>query len=189
MDKKDCSLAYLKNLCFKNMAFISSLKKDQVNQTAKEVYQTFEDKSGSVPEWVKVMAHRPEILKEFVELFNVVMKEGEIDNLLKWKIAYVVSQTLKCKFCVDVTEKMLEKFGATKETIQSVKNLENLQGKEKNILELVKDVTLDGHLDQPQIFEELKEQMTEPQLVEVISVIGLFNYINRFNNTLAIFPV
>ena len=92
------------------MALISNLEKDDASIIAKVVYESFEENSGSVPEWVKVMAHRPEILKEFVELFEAIMKQGEIEPALKWKIALVVSQTLKCRFCVDVTEKNAPKI-------------------------------------------------------------------------------
>jgi uncharacterized peroxidase-related enzyme len=167
------------------MALISSLEKDQINEIAKEIYERFEKETGKVPEWAKVMAHRPEILKEFVELFKAIMGQGEIEPLLKWKIALIVSQTLKCPFCVDVSENMLKKLGADEETLKKIKELST---EEKEILELVKDVTLDGHLDQPELFDMLKEKFNEAQIIEIISVMGLFNYINRFNNTLAILP-
>ena len=167
------------------MALISSLEKNKVKGIALEVYKKFEEESGNVPEWIKVMAHRPEILKEFTELFNVVMGEGKIKTFLKWKIALVVSETLKCPFCVDVTEKMLKKLGAGE---KEIKGIDNLSVEEKEILELVKDVTLDGHLDQPELFEKLKKGFDEAQVVEIISVVGLFNYINRFNNTLGVLP-
>ncbi len=170
------------------MALISSLEKEQVAEVAKEIYQKFEEETGKVPEWVKVMAHRPEILKEFVELFNVIMKQGVIDPLLKWKIAYTVSQTLKCPFCLDVSEKMLKKFGASEETIEKIKSLEGESQTEKETLGLIRDVTLDGHLDNPELFEKLRQRFSEPEIIEIISVMGLFNYINRFNNTLAVLP-
>ncbi len=170
------------------MANISSIQKEQAADIAREVYEKFEKESGAAPEWVKVMAHRPEILKEFTELFKVIMGEGKIEALLKWKIAHAVSSMLKCPFCVDVTEKMLRKFGADEETIEKLKNTENLPEEEKQILELVKDITADAHLDKPEVFEKIKEKLNEAQIIEVISVIGLFNYINRFNNTLAILP-
>jgi uncharacterized peroxidase-related enzyme len=166
------------------MALISNLEKDDASIIAKAVYESFEESSGSVPEWVKVMAHRPEILKEFVELFGVIMKQGKIEPALKWKIALTVSKTLKCVFCVDVTEKMLQKFGASEEASQDTKETE----KEKKILDLVKDITIDGHLDNIELFKIMKANFNEAQIVEIISVIGLFNYINRFNNTLAILP-
>jgi len=167
------------------MALIPFLEKNQVEEIAKEVYEKFEKESGKTPEWAKVMAHRPEILKEFVELFKTIMGKGEIAPVLKWKIALVVSQTLKCPFCVDVSEKMLKKLGASDEVIEKIKTLAT---EESEILELVKDVTLDGHLDHPELFEKLKAKFSEAQIVEIISVTGLFNYINRFNNTLAILP-
>jgi AhpD family alkylhydroperoxidase len=167
------------------MALISSLEKNQVEDIAKKVYEDYEKETGKTPEWVKVMAHRPEILKEFTELFKSAMGKGKIESFLKWKIAFIVSKTLKCPFCVDVTEKMLKKLGASEEITKGIKEL---SGEEKEILELVKDVTLDGHLDKPELFEKLKEKFNEAQIVEIISVMGLFNYINRFNNTLGILP-
>lgn len=167
------------------MALISSLEKNQIEEIAKGVYEKFEKDTGKAPEWVRVMSHRAEILKEFTELFKVIMGAGKIEPDLKWKIALVVSRTLKCPFCVDVTEKMLKKMGAGEETI---KEIEELAGGEKEILELVKDITLDGHLDQPELFEKLKEKFNEAQIVEIISVMCLFNYINRFNNTLGVLP-
>jgi GAF domain-containing protein len=35
-----------------------------------------------------------------------------------------------------------------------------------------------------ELFEELRRHYTEPQIVEIATVVGLFNYFNRFNNAL-----
>jgi len=171
------------------MALIKLVEKNQVEAVAQKVYASFEENAGSVPEWVKVMAHCPVILKEFTELFNVIMSQsGKMEANLKWKIGYIVSETLRCKFCVDVTTKMLKKFGADATLLADIKNLQAQDKTENRILELAKDITLDGHLDDPKIFDELKKILDEPQLVELISVIGLFNYINRFNITFGVLP-
>ena len=167
------------------MAIISSLEKNQASDVAKIVYDSFEKKTGDVPEWVKVMAHCPIILKEFTELFGAIMKEGEIELNLKWKIAFTVSSMLKCPFCVDVTEKMLKKLGANEE---AVKRSDGDSAVEKQVLELVRDITDDAHVNQVEVFEKLRKIFSEAQIVEIISVIGLFNYINRFNNTLGVLP-
>ena len=169
----------------KIMAIISSLGKNQASDIAKVIYGSFEKKTGSTPEWVKVMAHCPNILKEFTELFGVVMKEGKISLNLKWKIALTVSRMLKCPFCVDVTEKMLKKLGAKEEII---KNPTGDNVVEKDVLELVKDITDDAHVEQVETFKKLRDIFSEAQIIEIISVVGLFNYINRFNNTLGILP-
>ena len=170
------------------MAIIPSLEKNQVEEIAKEVYEKFEKQTGKVPEWVKVMAHNPKILKEFTELFKVIMGEGKIDSLLKWKIASVISNSLKCPFCVDVTTKMLKTLGASEEVIGKVKKGEGSTKDEKELLALVKEVTLKAYVCTPELLTELKKDFSEKEIIEIVSIIGLFNYINRFNNTLCILP-
>ncbi len=169
------------------MTIISSLEKDQVEEAAKAVYEKFEKDTGKVPEWVKVMAHNPKVVKEFTELFKVVMGEGYIEPLLRWKIAYTVSQTLRCPFCVDVTGKMLKSLGASDEVLEKLRQEKDLSEEEKGVLDLVKEVTKKATCD-PELFKRLKEKFSEAELVEVVSIIGLFNYINRFNNTFCILP-
>lgn len=169
------------------MAIIPLLEKNNAEEEARGVYERFEKDAGKVPEWVKVMAHNPKVVKEFTELFNVIMKEGYIAPLLRWKIAYTVSQALKCPFCVDVTEKMLKSLGANDDVIEKVKTKEGLEEGEKEVLELVEKVTETAQCD-TDLFKKLKEKFSEAELVEIVSIIGLFNYINRFNNTFCILP-
>ena len=169
------------------MAIIKSLEKDEVEEPAKPVYEKFEKDTGKVPEWVKVMAHNPKVVKEFTELFKVIMGEGYIEPLLRWKIAYVVSNSLKCPFCVDVTGKMLKTMGVSDEVLEQVKEGKNLSEEEKEVLSLVKEVTLKATCN-PEFFGRLKKKFSEKELVEIVSIIGLFNYINRFNNTFCILP-
>ena len=170
------------------MAIISSMKENQIPDLIRPIYEKFKREGKKVPEWVGVMAHRPEILKEFFELFNVVMGEGKVEKLLKWKIAYSVSETLRCPFCVDVTSDMLKKMGASDEVISKIKEGKGLEPKERKVLELVREVTLKANVCQEELFDMMKEEFTEAEIVEIVSVIGLFNYINRFNNTFCILP-
>ncbi len=86
------------------------------------------------------MAHNSKITKEFTELFKTVMKQGSLDPLLRWKIAYTVSQALKCPFCVDVTGKMLKSLGASEKIVEQVDD-KDLPDKEQKVLELVEQVT------------------------------------------------
>jgi alkylhydroperoxidase family enzyme len=168
------------------MAIISSLEKNQAAEIIKNIYQKFEEEGKNIPEWVKVMAHRPEILKEFFELFRIVMGPGKIEGLLKWKIAYTVSDTLKCPFCVDVTIKMMKTLGATEKEIEEMKK-SGIE-KEKYLLDMVKEVTKEAQVCNQELFSKLKDNFSEEQIVEIVSIIGLFNYINRFNNTFCILP-
>jgi len=170
------------------MAIISSLEKNQTPNFVKKIYEEFESQEKKVPEWIKVMAHRPEILKEFYELFKTIMGKGEINSALKWRIAYLISEENKCPFCVDVTTMMLKKLGASEEEIENAKDFRTLSEKEREIMELVKEVTKKAHVCTPGLFEKMKKNFSEKEIVEIVSIVGLFNYINRFNNTFCILP-
>jgi alkylhydroperoxidase family enzyme len=170
------------------MALIPSLKKEEVNESAKNIYNNFEETAGSVPEWVQVMAHSPQILEGFTHLFKSVMKEGKVESLLKWKIGYTVSEMLKCPFCVDVTEKMLKKLGIDKEGLENIKNKDNISDKEEELLKMVEDITDNGNIDNRDLFDSFISKFDYEEAVEIVSVIGLFNYINRFNNTFGVLP-
>ena len=136
------------------MAIISSLQKENTDSVARAVYEEFEKDSKKVPEWVQVMAHDSAILKNFVGLFEATMKQGDLDPLLRWKIGYVVSEALKCELCVSVTLKMLEALGASKETIEKVEKGED---EDRDILNLVRDVTDDANLENPELMNKLKD--------------------------------
>jgi len=166
----------------KNMAIIKNLDNTD-NQFVNEIYNNFTNQSGKVPEWVKVMAYCPDILKNFVNLFDSIMKQGEIETKLKWKIAYTVSQTLKCEFCLDVTKKMLLKMGGSDNI-----DFENNTEEEEEILGLVRAVTEKGYLTDVEKMYKICEGLGEAKAVEIVSVIGLFNYINRFNNMFVVLP-
>ncbi len=170
------------------MATISSLEKNQIDEIIKEIYEEFENKGKKVPEWMKVMAHCPKILKEFKELFGVIMKNDKIEPNLKWKIAFVVSQALRCEFCVDVTSKMLKTMGVDEEELDKIKDMNGLSEEEKILFGLVKEITETGNICNPAPFEIMKKTRSEAEIVEIISIIGLFNYINRFNNSLCVLP-
>ena len=83
---------------------------------------------------------------------------------------------------------MLKTLGASDEIIKNVKEGSGLTEDEKEVLSLVKEVTLKAYVCTPELLGELKKDFSEAQVVEIVSIIGLFNYINRFNNTLCILP-
>jgi len=170
------------------MALVPSIEKEQADESVRPIYEKFEQDSGSVPAWVKVMSNSPAITASFVPLFKAVMGPGAVEPLLKWKIGYLVSETLKCEFCVSATKQMLSKLGADEKTIECVKDLTCDSEVERDILEIVRDVTEDGNVDQHKLLGRLQNSLSSEELVEIASVIGFFNYINRFNNLLAVEP-
>ena len=156
---------------------------------AVQVFQNFMDKQGKVPEWARVMANRPEILAVFAKLVGITMGPGLVEQDNKWKMAYKVSKLNNCQYCIGVTEGMMKKLGVSEEDMQYVlTDISKMKPDEKVAVEYAEAVTKDAVNLSDQLFEELKKSYNEAQIVELTAVIGLFNYINRFNDALRVVP-
>ena len=169
---------------------IETVNDDEAAGVAKQVFQNFIDKKGGVPAWARVMAHRPEILESFSGLLSVIMGPGLVEQDNKWKCAYTVSHINKCQYCIGVVEGMLSKLGVDPENIKEVVTGEkaNLKSDEQAAVRYAEAVTKDAVNIPSEIFEELKDHYNEAQIVEITSAVGLFNYINRFNDALEVLP-
>ena len=169
---------------------IKIITDDEVSDAARQIFQNFIDKKGGVPSWARVMAHRPEILKNFIQLFTTIMGPGLVEQDNKWKCASAVSHINKCQYCIGVVEGMLSKLGVPPENIKEVTTDEkaNLKPDEGAAIRYAEAVTKNA-VDVPtEIFEELKKYYNEAQIVEITSAVGLFNYVNRFNDALGVRP-
>ena len=170
--------------------YIKPITDEEAPEATQQIFQDFIDKKGGVPSWARVMAHRPEILKNFIQLFTTIMGPGLVEQDNKWKCANAVSHLNKCQYCIGVVEGMLGKLGVLPENIKDVTTDEkaNLKPDEKIAVRYAEAVTKDAVNIPSEISEELKKHYNEAQIVEITSAIGLFNYINRFNDALGVRP-
>lgn len=158
------------------------------DERAKQIFQSFIDKQGFVPNWARVMANDPEILVAFVQLMKVTMAPGSVGAKLKWIIANEVSDLNKCTYCVGVTEAMLESLGAEKDLLEKIETHDGLSEAELAALEYAKLVTTEAYKVPDNTFDKLEDHFSDEQILEITAVIGLFNYINRFNDALRVLP-
>ena len=155
-----------------------------------KVFQNFKDKKGKVPNWVRIMANRPEIMANFVTLLSTTMGPGLVERNNKWKCAYAVSKINKCKYCLGVVEGMLAQLGMEEENIADVisDDKSTLNPDEKIAVQYAEALTKDPAEVPEEIYEEMKKHYDDAQLVELTATISLFNYINRFNDGLGVLP-
>jgi AhpD family alkylhydroperoxidase len=153
---------------------------------AAEIFQEFISQGKTVPKWVRVMANDSDILVNFYKMFKATMDDTPLPKVLKWKVAQVVSTLNECEFCLDVTHAQLKQFGLTDEQIEKVEETDDKR--EKIAMEFAKAATKEAYKIDPQITKEIKENFNDSELVELAAVVGLFNYINRFNDSLGVLP-
>jgi len=159
---------------------------DEVDGKAKEIFEAMKQTGGKVPKWMRVMANCEDTLVGFFSLFKSLMDNAPTDKLLKWKVAFVVSELNKCHYCVSVSKAQLSALGIEEESLSEIETACN--GKECLAIEYAKAVTENAYKIDDDLMIRMKETFTDQQIVEITSVIGLFNYINRFNDALRVFP-
>ncbi len=141
---------------------------------------------GKVPKWMRVMANCENTLISFFQLFKSLMDNEPAPQLLKWKVAHVVSEQNKCEFCVGVAKSKLIGLGITEEEIEKLEEVSN--ERDQIAIEYAISTTEHAYNIDPKLIKKMKDNFTDCEIVEITSVIGLFNYINRFNDALGVLP-
>lgn len=160
---------------------------DEVKGQAKDLFEQMKAKGGKVPKWMRVMANCEDILIGFFTMFKATMDDAPLDRLLKWKLALIISDINKCEFCVSVAQQQLKAFGLTDADVSNIQELE-LTDREKLAVEYGKASTEHAYKMNQALIDRVKAEFSDEELVELAAVVGLFNYINRFNDSLGVLP-
>ena len=86
---------------------------------------------------------------------------------------------------------MARRLGWTEDQIAHLGEFESrsdFSDKEKVALRLAERVTRDAHEVDESFWQELCRHFDEGEVVELLAAIGLFNYFNRFNDSLRMEP-
>ena len=159
---------------------------EEAKKQAKNIFKQIKNSTGKVPKWMRVMANCEDTLVGFSLLFKSIMDDAPTDKLLKWKIAFVVSEVNKCEYCVSISKMQLKNFGLNKKEMNEIEKVCN--DKECIAIEYAKATATHAYKIDPKLIKKLKENFTDSQIVEITSVVGLFSFINRFNDALRVLP-
>lgn len=169
-----------------NQPLVHLVTDDEVKGKAKEIFEQIKESTGKVPKWMRVMANRENIMIGFFDLFQATMGKGSVDRLLKWKVAYQISELNKCEFCVSIVKIQLKSFGLSDEEIAKVGIVKDKR--EEIAMKYTQASTCHAYNIDQTLFGKMKDDFSDDQIVEITSVIGLFNFINRFNDSLGVLP-
>jgi uncharacterized peroxidase-related enzyme len=169
------------------MPRVTPLTKDDVPELA-EGFANMEAILGFVPNSNLIMARRPEILKTFQALAAAVFAAPGLPPDLKVMIGYMTSRSAGCSYCQAHTAHMVEHRGVAPEKLDAIWDYERsdlFTDAERAALAVAQSAgqVPNGVTDAD--FDELKRHWDEDQVVEIISVISLYGFLNRWNDTLA----
>jgi uncharacterized peroxidase-related enzyme len=170
------------------MAVTRPLRDEEFDPALLESVQFFKGPLGVIPNSVRTMARRPAIARAFTELNTAVMRcEGKVTPEFKRLIGYVTSFTSGCRYCQAHTILASERFGSTEERMNDVWNFEtspHFTPAEKAALTFAHAAASVPNAVTDEIASELRRHWDEGDIVEIMGVIALFGYLNRWNDSM-----
>jgi len=143
---------------------------------------------GRVPNSVLALAHRPGILEAFARLAGEISGRGTVDRGLKQLVAHVASTAAGCRYCQAHTASLAHNYGIDEAKIAAVWEFEThalFDEAERAALRLARDAAQQPNAVTQQHFADLAEHFDQGQTVELVAIISLFGFLNRWNETIA----
>jgi len=169
------------------MALVTPLDPNHDPET-KELAAFFNETLGFCPNSVLTMQHRPAISKAFINLNKAVMaNEGRVTSALKRMIAWVSSNATGCRYCQAHAIRAAERYGAEQEQLDNIWEYRThaaFSEAERAALDFSLQASQVPNGVDAEIKERLYNYWNEGEIVEMLGVISLFGYLNRWNDSM-----
>ncbi len=169
------------------MPLVTPLTPDH-NAEVAELATFFNETLGFCPNSVLTMQRRPAIAKAFINLNKAVMaNEGRVSSALKRLIGYLASMTAGCQYCQAHTIRAAERYGAPDDQLRYIwefRTHPSFSEAERAALEFAIAASSVPNGVDDAIAENLRKYWDEGEIVEMLGVIALFGYLNRWNDSM-----
>jgi uncharacterized peroxidase-related enzyme len=148
-----------------------------------------EQRMGFLPNSQRILAHRPEILRAFRTLADAINgPSATIDRSLRSLVAQMASRAAGCAYCIAHTAHSAARSGISDEKEAALWEYETsplFSDAERAALTVARGAAQVPNAVSDADFAELKRHFSDAQIVEIVAVIALYGFYNRFNDTLA----
>ena len=171
------------------MAHLSPLTREEIKDTELQVMlERYLEIRRFIPNSVLTMSRRPAIAKAFAALNQVILYEGTVPEETKMLVALISSQASGCRYCQSHMANLSSIYSASDEKIAALWDFRTstlFSDAERAALNIAVKAGQLPNDTNAEDFTELKRHWDEGQIVEIIAAIGLFGYLNRWNDTMA----
>jgi len=168
------------------MSRLSALPEDTLSPELHDLMSAGKDIMGFTPNDGLIMARTPNILQAFLGLVQSIYQPGALDNDLKKLLGIMTSSASGCQYCIAHTEFGALKHGVSEEKIASIWEYPTsplFSDAEREALDVARNAALVPNAVTDEQFERLANYFSEQQIVEIVAVISLFGFLNRWNAT------
>ncbi|MBX2877002.1 MAG: carboxymuconolactone decarboxylase family protein [Saprospiraceae bacterium] len=166
---------------------VSPLDRNATEEAA-EMARFYEETLGFTPNSLFTMMHRPRIAAAFLEMNQAVMEnKGRVTSALKRLIAYLSSMTTGCRYCEAHAIRAAVRYGSEEDKLQNIweyKTYPAFTDAERAAFDLAIAASSVPNAVDDQISENMRAHWEEGEIVEIMGVIALFGYLNRWNDSM-----
>ena len=170
------------------MEIVRPLDENEIDSTLLEKIQFFKGPLGVIPSSVKTMSYHPKIADAFTNLNIAVMEcKGSVTPEFKRLIGYISSFSSGCLYCQAHTILGAERFGSSKKRLDEVWTYSNssaFSDAEKADLDFAFAAASVPNKVTGKLVSQLKKYWNDNDIIEIMSVIALFGFLNRWNDSM-----
>ena len=159
------------------------------NPDVSKLAEFFNETLGFCPNSVLTMQIRPEIARSFINLNMAVMtNHGRITSAFKRIIAWVSSNAAGCKYCQAHAIRAAERYGAEQEQLDNIweyRTHKSFNEAERAALDFTLAASQIPNAVDEDLQQRLQKYWDDGEIVEILAVISLFGYLNRWNDSMA----
>lgn len=170
------------------MSRLEPLKHSELPDSVMPLLEMADGMMGFVPNDLYVMARNPALLKALGGLVGAVYGQGSLDPGFKRLIGYIASTASGCVYCQSHTSHGAHNEGVDAEKIAAAWEYETSElftDAERAALRVAQGAGVSPNVVTDAEFAALKNHYSDNEIIEIVSVISMFGFLNRWNATMA----
>lgn len=144
---------------------------------------------GFTPNSVLTMQRRPRLVQAFAQLNAAVMDPaGEVDLGFRRLIGHIASHAAGCHYCEAHTLLGAQNFGVSDAKLADVwvyARSPHYSDAERVALDFALAAASQPNAVTDELFARLRSHWSEGQIVEILGVVAMFGFLNRWNDSMA----
>ena len=144
---------------------------------------------GFTPNSVLTMQRRPKLVQAFAQLNAAVMDPaGEVELGFRRLLGHVASKAAGCLYCQAHTLLGAHNFGVSDDKLADVWNYAQsplYDERERVALDFALAAASQPNAVTDELFARLRTHWSDEQIVEILGVVAMFGFLNRWNDSMA----
>lgn len=154
-----------------------------------ELARFFNETLGFTPNSVLTMQRRPAIARAFINLNKAVMaNEGRVTSEQKRLIGHLASAVAGCRYCQAHTALAAERYGASQQRLDALWDYATsplFTEAERAAFDFAVAAASLPNAVTPDIAARLRQSWDDGEIIEILGVIALFGFLNRWNDSMS----